>query len=310
MSDVLDPVAAVRRFNRFYTRRIGVLDQGHLGAPYTLAETRVLYEIDRTPGVTPKAIGEATGLDAGYLSRIVKRFEREGLVTREACVHDRRSIALRLTPAGAALFAGLQNRTIAQVEDLIGGLSAPERRRLTGALAEVEALLAAPSAAPTFTLRPHRVGDMGWVIHRHGVLYAREYGWDERFEALVAHIAADFIDAFDPVLERCWIAERGGEPVGSIFLVKGEAAGQAKLRLLLVEPSARGLGVGRALVAECVAFARAAGYAEITLWTQSILTAARKLYAEAGFELARSWANDDIAPGLISETWTLKLQDR
>lgn len=306
MSDLLDPVAAVRRFNRFYTRRIGALDKGHLGAPYTLAETRVLYEIDREPGVTPKAIGEATGLDAGYLSRIVKRFEREGLVVREVASRDRRSVVLRLTPEGGALFAGLQNRTIAEVEDLIGGLSGPDRRRLTAALAEVERLLDAPPVR-SWALRPHRTGDMGWVIHRHAVLYAREYGWDERFEALVAHIAADFIDRFDPARERCWIAERAGEPVGSIFLVKGETDAQAKLRLLLVEPSARGLGVGRGLVQECVTFARAAGYGEITLWTQSILTAARRLYAEAGFERVHAWPNDDIAPGLVSETWTLKL---
>jgi DNA-binding MarR family transcriptional regulator/GNAT superfamily N-acetyltransferase len=300
-----DTVAAVRRFNRFYTRAIGVLDRGLLGGPYSLAETRVLYEVAQAGAVTPKAIGEATGLDAGYLSRIVARFVRDGLIRREGAGADRRSVLLSLTEDGRARFTVLQQRTVAQVEGLVGRLSAAERGRLTAALGEVERLLGTDQKPAGYILRPHRPGDMGWVTHRHGVLYAREHGWNERFEALVAHIVADFIDGFDPARERCWIAERGGEIVGSVFLVKGDGR-TAKLRLLLVEPSARGLGLGRRLVAECVGFARAAGYEEVTLWTQSILTAARGIYAAAGFELVDSTPHNLIGPDLVGETWTLR----
>jgi DNA-binding MarR family transcriptional regulator len=304
---VQDAVAAVRRFNRFYTRRIGALDDKHLGAPYTLAESRVLYEVAQAPaGITPKALAAATGLDAGYLSRILKRFDRDGLTMRQPSPEDGRSVSVWLTSAGIGAYNGLRLTAEDAVEKMIGGLTTSQRVKLTGALAEVEKLLEAP-AAGEIILRPHRVGDMGWVIHRHGVLYAREYGWGEAFEAVVAEIAADFLKSFDPKRERCWIAERGGEPVGSVFLVKGDAPGQAKLRLLLIEPAVRGQGLGKRLVTECVAFARAAGYAEITLWTQSILTAARAAYAGAGFVLTESWPNDDFHPGLISETWVLKL---
>jgi DNA-binding MarR family transcriptional regulator/GNAT superfamily N-acetyltransferase len=304
---VQDAIAAVRRFNRFYTRRIGALDDKHLGGPYTLAESRVLYEVAQAPaGITPKALAAATGLDAGYLSRILKRFDRDWLTIRQPSPEDGRSVSVWLTSAGIGAYNGLRLTAEDAVEKMIGGLTTSQRVKLTGALAEVEKLLEAPPAGE-IVLRPHRVGDMGWVIHRHGVLYAREYGWGEAFEAVVAQIAADFLKAFDPERERCWIAERGGEPVGSVFLVKGDAPGQAKLRLLLIEPAVRGQGLGKRLVAECVAFARAAGYAEITLWTQSILTAARAAYAGAGFVLAGSWANDDLHPGLVSEAWVLKL---
>jgi DNA-binding MarR family transcriptional regulator/GNAT superfamily N-acetyltransferase len=304
---VQDAVAAVRRFNRFYTRRIGALDDKHLGEPYTLAESRVLYEVAQAPfGITPKALAAATGLDAGYLSRILKRFDRDALTIRQPSPEDGRSVSVWLTSAGIGAYNGLRLTAEDAVEKMIGGLTTSQRVKLTGALAEVEKLLEAPPAGE-IVLRPHRVGDMGWVIHRHGVLYAREYGWGEAFEAVVAEIAADFLKTFDPERERCWIAERGGEPVGSVFLVKGDTAGQAKLRLLLIEPAVRGQGLGKRLVAECVAFARAAGYAEIALWTQSILTAARAAYAGAGFVLTESWPNDDFHPGLISETWVLKL---
>jgi DNA-binding MarR family transcriptional regulator/GNAT superfamily N-acetyltransferase len=303
---VLDPVAAVRRFNRFYTRRIGVLDEGHLGEPYVLAETRVLYEIAHAEPVTPKSVIAATGLDAGYLSRILKRFDREGLIARRASAADRRSVTLGLTPAGRAVFERLQRRTVGQVEALIGGLTGAQRTRLTGAMAEVQDLLAGEAETAPITLRPHRVGDMGWVIWRHAALYAREYGWDERFEALVAGIAADFIKDFDPARERCWIAERVGDTVGSVFLVKGEGD-VARLRLLLIEPSARGQGLGRRLVEECIGFARAAEYREVTLWTQSILTAARSIYAACGFELVDSRPHREIGVDLVGETWRLAL---
>ena len=196
------------------------------------------------------------------------------------------------------------------MEGLLGPLSIAERARLTQAMGQIEAMLGAavgePATAGEVVLRPHGPGDIGWVVHRHGALYGREYGWDERFEALVARIAADFIDNLDPVRERCWIAERDSEILGSVFLVRGDEAGQAKLRLLLIEPAARGLGLGKRLVAECVAFARTAGYAEIVLWTQSILSAARAVYAQAGFELIESHPDDSLAPGLVSETWRLR----
>lgn len=305
---VQDPVAAVRRFNRFYTRRIGALDDKHLGEPYSLAEGRVLYEVAQSPtGVPPKALAKATGLDAGYLSRILKRFEADGLMVRQPSPQDRRSVSVWLTSEGIKAYNGLRQVAETAVEGMIGGLSVADRVKLTGAMAEMESLLGAPLAANKIILRHHRVGDMGWVVHRHAVLYDREYGWGEKFEATVAEIVAAFLQNLDSTCERCWIAELGEEPVGSVFLVKGDKPGQAKLRLLLIEPSVRGQGLGKRLVAECVAFARACGYAEISLWTQSILMAARASYAGIGFELTESWPNDDFQPGLISETWVLKL---
>ena len=303
-----DPVAAVRRFNRFYTRRIGALDEAHLGSPYTLAEMRVLYEVAQAPdGITPKLLATRTGMDNGYLSRVLKRFEREALLTRQTSERDRRSVSVWLTSEGIHAYNRWLGSAQGAVEGMLGALTTVQKTKLTKAMAEIEQLLEAP-AAGKIVLRGHRPGDIGWVVHRHGALYAREYGWDERFEALVAQIAADFVNNFDPGRERCWIAEREGEILGSIFLVKGERPGQAKLRLLLVEPAARGLGLGRRLVAECVAFARKAGYDEITLWTQSILGAARAVYASAGFELVESRPDGAFAKGLISETWVLKLE--
>ena len=303
-----DPVAAVRRFNRFYTRRIGALDEAHLGSPYTLAEMRVLYEVAQAPdGITPKLLATRTGMDNGYLSRVLKRFEREALLTRQTSERDRRSVSVWLTSEGIHAYNRWLGSAQGAVEGVLGALTTVQKTKLTKAMAEIEQLLEAP-AAGKIVLRGHRPGDIGWVVHRHGALYAREYGWDERFEALVAQIAADFVNNFDPGRERCWIAEREGEILGSIFLVKGERPGQAKLRLLLVEPAARGLGLGKRLVAECVAFAREAGYDEITLWTQSILGAARAVYASAGFELVESRPDGAFAKGLISETWVLKLE--
>jgi len=237
---------------------------------------------------------------------VLKRFEREGLLSRQTSASDRRSVSVWLTSDGIHAYNRWLGSAQGAVEGMLGSLTTLQKTKLTKAMAEIEHLLDEP-ASGKIVLRGHRPGDMGWVIHRHGVLYAREYGWDERFEALVAQIAADFVNQFDPTRERCWIAERDGEILGSIFLVKGERPGQAKLRLLLIEPAARGLGLGKRLVAECVGFARKAGYDEITLWTQSILGAARAVYAGAGFELVDSRPDGAFAKGLISETWVLKL---
>jgi DNA-binding MarR family transcriptional regulator/N-acetylglutamate synthase-like GNAT family acetyltransferase len=303
-------VAAIRHFNRFYTRLIGALDEAHLGAPYGLTEGRILFEVAQAPdGITPTEVIERTGLDSGYLSRIVNRFEREGVMMRARSPSDRRSVSIGLTDQGATLYRDLRQVVEGAVEGLVSPLSAPARRQLTRAMQDIEGLLGATPPGE-ITLRPHRVGDMGWVIERHGVLYGREYGWDERFEALVARICADFVEAFDPLLERCWIAERDGVRLGSIFLVKGDHAAQAQLRLLLVEPHARGCGLGARLIAECADFARAAGYREITLWTQSVLIQARKAYAAAGFKLVDSSPHRRIGVELVGEKWTLQLEPR
>ena len=304
--EVRDPVAAVRRFNRFYTRAIGVLDKGYLGTPYTLAEGRVLYEVAKGEGVTAKAIGEITGLDAGYLSRILGKLERDSVVARERSATDGRSAVLRLTAHGQEVFSPFDQRSAALVEGMIGGLSGDARRRLTGAMAEVEELLGAAPADPVI-LRPHRTGDMGWIVERHGLNYAREYGWNGHIEAVTARICADFLDSHDPALERCWVAERGGERLGCVFLVKDDAPGVARLRLLMLEPAARGLGLGKRLVGECVGFARAAGYREIVLWTHAVLMAARAIYAQQGFRLEETWTHDDFGAPEVSETWRLAL---
>jgi len=304
--DTSDPVAAVRRFNRFYTRAIGLLDKGYLGTSYTLTEGRVLYEIAKADGPTAKDIGAVTGLDAGYLSRILGRFERDGILVRERSASDGRSALLRLTPHGEEVFAPFDQRSAEMVEGLIGRLSSPARKRLTGAMAEVEELLGSPAPGPVI-LRAHRPGDMGWVVERHGALYGREYGWGEGIEGVTARIVADFLEHRDPERARCWIAERGGERLGCVFLVADEEPGVARLRLLLLEPAARGLGLGKRLVDECLAFARAAGYREVVLWTHAVLVAARGIYASAGFKLEKTWTHDEFGKDEVSETWRLVL---
>lgn len=307
-ADAADAVVAMRRFNRFYTQTIGVLDKGYLGTDYTVAEGRVLYEIARAEGTTAKTVGQATGLDAGYLSRIVARLERDGVVKRERSNLDGRSATLRLTARGAEVFGPFDQRAIAVVEGLVAPLSATDRSRLVSAMGAVEDLLTRRErAAADVVLRRHRAGDMGWIIERHGVLYGREYGWNGHIEAATAKICADFLDRYDSVLERCWIAEREGERLGSVFLVKDEEPGVARLRLLMLEPAARGLGLGKRLVAECVAFARAAGYREVVLWTHAVLVAARAIYAAQGFELEQTWVHDDFGRPEVSETWRLRL---
>jgi DNA-binding MarR family transcriptional regulator/GNAT superfamily N-acetyltransferase len=300
-------IAAVRRFNRFYTRQIGLLQDGYLESPFSLTQVRVLYELAHRETTSASELSRQLGLDAGYLSRVLGGFERIGLIDSQASDIDARRSILRLTEQGREAFAPLDARSQEDIGAMLGGLSEPERARLIEAMKLIERLLG-PRGEPKvpYVLRPHRPGDMGWVVHRHGVLYAREYGWDERFEALVASIVADFIEQHDPRRERCWIAERGGEPVGSVFLVKGPDS-VAKLRLLLVEPEARGLGIGKHLVDECVRFARSVGYRSLTLWTNSVLVAARHLYEQAGFRLVHSEPHHSFGHDLVGEYWSRDL---
>lgn len=299
---------AVRQFNRFYTRQIGVLQEGLLKSPYSLTEVRVLYEIANRQQSTASELCPELDLDPGYLSRTLRKFEKLGLIDREPSPTDGRQTLLSLTAVGKKAFAVLNSRSSDEVRRMLEKLSPSQRVSLTKAMNTIEALLLPADPAKTpYLLRQHQPGDMGWVVHRHGVLYSQEYGYDERFEALVAEIVAEFIKNYDPKRERCWIAERDGENIGTVFLVK-KSDTVAKLRLLLVEPSARGMGAGKRLVAECVRFARQAGYRKMVLWTQSELTAARKIYEQAGFNLVKqeahkSWSRDD----LVSETWELKL---
>jgi DNA-binding MarR family transcriptional regulator/GNAT superfamily N-acetyltransferase len=298
--------AAVRRFNRFYTRQIGVLNEGFLQSPFSLTEGRVLYELAHQERPTASEVSAALGVDTGYLSRILRRFERHGLVKRERSRADGRRSHLGLTAKGRAGLAALDARSQGDVRDMLSHLSEPDQRRLLESMRTVERLLGAPAEpAPGYLLRPHQPGDMGWVVHRHAVLYTQEYGWDEQFEALVADIVAQFIRRFDPKRERCWIAEREGDILGSVFLVK-ESDAVAKLRLLLVEPSARGLGIGTRLVAECVRTARRLGYRTLTLWTQQSLHAARRIYEQAGFRLVRSEPHHSFGRDLVGETWDLE----
>lgn len=306
-TDLDQRTAAVRGFNRFYTRQIGLLREGFLESPFSLAEVRVLYELARSEGTTATELGESLRLDAGYLSRILRGFETRGLIRREPSPLDARLRMLQLTDAGREAFASLDRRSRDDIAALLSALAGDDQDRLVHAMATIERILGNPAGriAP-YVIRPLHAGDMGWVVHRHGVLYTREYGWDERFEVLVAGIVAAFINEHDRKRERCWIAERDGEVIGSVFLVR-DSETVAKLRLLLVEPSARGLGVGSRLVEECVRFARAAGYERITLWTNDVLHAARHLYQRAGFRLVHSEPHHSFGHDLIAETWNLDL---
>jgi DNA-binding MarR family transcriptional regulator/GNAT superfamily N-acetyltransferase len=322
-------IAQVREFNRFYTRRIGVLEEGLLHSPWSLTEVRVLYELaqrdglrglpcaptrsgscsplGRPGGLTARDLARDLGLDHGYLSRILQRFAREGLVRRDKSAGDARERVLTLTAQGRRAFAPLDKRSQKEVGAMLAPLTDPQQARLVGAMQAIEGILepAGDDASPFF-LRTHRPGDMGWVTQVHGEIYWHEYAWDERFEALVAHIAAEFVDKLDAKRERCWIAERDGERVGSVFLVK-KSATVAKLRLLIVDPKARGTGLGRLLVRECVRFARECRYRTITLWTQQNLVAARRIYQSEGFALAASEPHAMFGVPLVGETWELRL---
>jgi DNA-binding MarR family transcriptional regulator/GNAT superfamily N-acetyltransferase len=301
-------VEAVRRFNRFYTRRIGVLDKGLLGSSLSLTEGRVLYELAQREPATATALAQELGLDEGYLSRILNGFAKRGLIEKRASERDGRQIILALTDQGHEMFAAIDARSHDEVAVMLRELNGADQGRLVAAFETVERLLGGgrKPGEPCYILRPHQPGDMGWVVHRHGVLYAEEYGLDESFEALVARVAATFIDNFDVRRERCWIAERDGEIVGSVLLVR-DSNEIAKLRLLYVEPRARGLAIGRRLVGECIGFARRAGYRKITLWTNDVLVSARRIYQAAGFHLVREEPHHSFGRDLVGQYWELPL---
>jgi DNA-binding MarR family transcriptional regulator/GNAT superfamily N-acetyltransferase len=299
-------IAAVRRFNRFYTQKIGVLREGLLDSTFSLTEARVLYELANRDAPTASVLSRDLGLDAGYLSRILRGFQRQGMIERSRSSSDGRQHHLALTRQGRAAFAPLDARSRKENGALLAPLSEPAQGRLVEAMSTIESLLGASQAGAPYLLRPHQPGDMGWIIHRHAALYAQEYGWNVEFEALVAGIAAAFIRNYDAARERCWIAEKDGAVAGSVLLVK-KSATVAKLRLLLVEPQARGLGIGRRLVSECLRFARAAGYRKVTLWTNANLHAARRLYEEAGFRLVAEAPHRSFGHDLVGQTWDLKL---
>ena len=299
--------ASVRGFNRFYTKQIGLLRNGYQQSTLPLSEARVLYELAQRDAPTAAELSKELGIDAGYLSRILLGFKKRGFLLRKASKSDARQTHLFLSQKGKKMSAELDAKTQAQIETMLGRLSGDEQTRLVEAMHAIEGLLGARSEPKTpYLLRPHQPGDMGWVIHRHGALYSQEHGWDERFEALVAEIAARFIQKFEPKRERCWIAEKDGGMVGCVFLVR-ESERVARLRLLLVEPSARGLGIGHRLVEECTRFARQAGYKKITLWTQSILHPARRIYQQAGYRLSKQERHREFGYDLVGETWDLTL---
>lgn len=300
----------VRRFNRFYTRRIGVLDEGLVDTRWPLPVARLIYEIAHREPVTATELRAALGLDAGYLSRLLRSLAEQGIIRQQRSKADGRKTLLTLTASGRRGFQTLDARSRAEVERLLAPLAPKMRRKLVVAMAEIENCLeggSIPTEAP-IVLRDHRPGDMGWIIHRQAVLYHEEYGWDETYESLIARIMADFIDNFDPLLERCWVATRDEAIVGSVFVVKHpKREGVAKLRLLYVEPSARGAGLGRRLVHEVTNFARAAGYHTITLWTNSVLRSARRIYEAEGYRLIEEGPHESFGKSLVSQTWELSL---
>jgi DNA-binding MarR family transcriptional regulator/N-acetylglutamate synthase-like GNAT family acetyltransferase len=297
-------IAAVRRFNRFYTQHLGMLRDGYLDSPFSLTQARVLYEIRQRGAVTATEIGRDLGLDAGYLSRLVAQFEKSGLIRKERSPSDGRQSFLSITAMGRKAMDHLEQRTVREVGDVLHRLSDPEQDRLVSAMRAVERMIA-PEAKPEIILREPRPGDLGWIVARHGTLYAEEYGWGENFEGLCAQIVAEFAANYDAKREHCWIAEMDGENVGSVFLVK-DTDEVARIRLLLVDPVARGRGLGTRLTDECVRFAKACGYRGITLWTHGVLTAARHVYSKAGFTLTSSERRKSFGKQVVSEIWDLK----
>jgi DNA-binding MarR family transcriptional regulator/GNAT superfamily N-acetyltransferase len=309
-SALSDEIGVFRRFNRMYTRFIGTLNEGLLNSPYSLAEARVLYELATRDAPKAREIADELGVDAGYLSRLLGKFERDGLLKRKASEQDGRYAELTLTARGRSAFKKLNALSDEQAQVILQNLPPSARMQLVDCMRMIEGILTRTDRSRLpYILRPHRVGDMGWIVYREGLGYAEQYGWDETFEALVARIVDQFITNFDPVRERCWIAEIDGQNIGHIFLVKHpDEPGTAKLRLLFVEPSARGMGLGDALVRECVRFSRTAGYEKVVLWTQSILTAAHRIYERAGFHLIDETPHHSFGKDLLGQTWELKLR--
>ena len=299
----------MRGFNRAYTRRFGLLDQQHLGSDFSLGEVRVLYELAHRDGLSAAGLARSLELDPGHLSRMLAGLRRGGLVRRERSSQDRRASVLGLTPAGRRAFDRLDRKATVQVSALLRAFPDGQRAELVEGLTGIRRLLEPREAgAPAVLIRTHRPGDLGWVLERHGVVYTEEYGWGAPFEAIVARVVAEFAETQDPVREACWVAELEGRRVGSVMLVRHpEREGVARLRLLLVEPEARGLGVGRALVDACTGFARATGYRRVTLWTQSVLAAARAIYARAGYVKVSEAPHTTFGMGLTAETWELEL---
>ena len=314
-----DATDAIRDFNRFYTRQIGLLDQGFLGSPFTLTEGRVLYELAHRENPTATEIARELSLDAGYLSRLLKKLEKLGHLDRGRDAEDGRQRPLRLTRTGRRAFEGLDRESAKQISAMIAALAPGQVNELLGSMQAVRRLLqadtsgsqtsASDTSASAFCLRPLRTGDIGWIIHRQGLLYAEEYGWDGTYEAFAAEILGGFVRNFDPANENAWVAERNGTIVGSVFLVR-ESATVAKLRLLYVEPSARGLGIGRHLVDSCVAFAREKGYRTLRLWTNDILVSARRIYQNTGFRLVKEERHHSFGKDLVGQTWELALSSR
>ncbi|MFN2643920.1 MAG: GNAT family N-acetyltransferase [Burkholderiales bacterium] len=303
----MSDVEAVRRFNRFYTRRIGVLHASYLGTPFPLPQARVLYEIGHRGECTASELGAELDIDLGYLSRLLQGLKRQSLVQGARVAHDGRRVRLSLTPKGRKAFALLDESSRRSMGEMLAPLSSAQKSALVGALDTVQAVLVPGATKAEIVLRPHRPGDMGWVVERHGVLYEREYGWGARFEALVAEIVAKFLRGFDRRRECCWIAEQAGERLGSAFLVT-ENRTSAKLRLLLVEPQARGCGLGKRLVDECISFARKSGYRKLVLWTHANLSAARAIYRKLGFRRVRSEPHREFGLRVVGEYWELALR--
>lgn len=306
MTELDRRIEAVRHFNRFYTQKIGVLQEGLLKSPFSLSQLRVLYELAYRQHPTAAQLSNDLNLDRGYVSRILADFEKRGLIERKLSSEDARESLLALTRKGTDAFAPLNVRSHDEMAEMLSRLSPSQQKRLLESMMSIENLLNATDEKVSYILRPHQPGDMGWVIHRHGVLYAQEYGWDEQFEALVASICVKFLQKFDSKRERCWIAEKDGEIVGSVFLVK-HTKNIAQLRMLYVEPFTRGMGIGRRLVDECIRFSRQTGYKQIILWTQSNLSAARRIYEATGFKIVKKEPHHSFGHDLVAEIWKLKL---
>ncbi len=302
--DLQSRAQTVRRFNRFYTRQIGLLHEHLHDSPFSLTEARILYELAHRCALTNSDLCSELGLDPGYLSRVVAGFEKQGLIEKSRSPTDGRAVQLTLTPTGRDSYQPLNLASQGEISAMLEKLSVPEQQLLVDAMHRIESLLGERTAS--YLLRDPRPGDMGWIVHRHGRLYAQEYGWNLEFEALVAEIAAAYVRTHDPAWERCWIAEQNGRVVGSIFVVREDDT-TAKLRLLYVEPDARGLGIGRRLVQECLRFARMAGYRKMVLWTNSVLTGARRIYAQEGFQMIEEEAHHSFGKDLIAETWSRDL---